>query len=109
MKLAIKLKSMRKVKDIIDMASSGDSGYEQFNRLIRKYELDKKVYAAYDTGMKKPITRRELKKDEYIQLAICLCLQAVKYNDVRFYNTALKIGDTIDMGMPEINFAKRYG
>ncbi|MDR8393036.1 hypothetical protein NC796_17905 [Aliifodinibius sp. S!AR15-10] len=99
---------MRKVEDIIDMASSGDSGYEQFNRLMRKYELDKKVYVAYDHIIKMPITRHELQKDGYAQLAICLCLQAVKHNDVRFYNTALKIGDTIDMGMPEINFAKRY-
>jgi hypothetical protein len=73
-----------------------------FEKLMRRFELDRKIFSGYDDEIKNPAGTKELTRDEYRQLAICFSLQAVKQEDIRFYNTALKIGDLVDIELPEI-------
>lgn len=88
------------------VAISGYSEDEKLERLMRKFELDRKIFENYDDELKNPISSCEISSNKYQQLAICFCLQAIKQEDIRFYNTALKIGDLIDLSLPEL---KAYG
>ncbi len=87
------------------MPMNGRAKDEKFERLMRKFEIDKKVFGSYDREIKNPISSREISNDAYRQLAICFCLQAIKQKDIRFYNTALKIGDLIDLPIPELKLS----
>ncbi|GAA5522417.1 hypothetical protein Asal01_02378 [Fodinibius salicampi] len=94
---------MVEVMDIISpMQMSDSSELCVFEKLMRRFELDKKMFFSYDDEIKNPVETKELTRDEYCRLAISFCLQAVKQEDIRFYNTALKIGDLADMELPEI-------
>jgi len=75
-----------------------------FEQLIRKFEIHKKLYADYDDNFLKPATEKEISEKEYSQLAVFLCLLAVQEKDLRFYNTALKISDRINIELPKIKF-----
>jgi len=87
--------------DVIDMITpvqmSDGSRIDVFEKLMRRFELDKKMFSSYDDKMQNLAGTKEVTQNEYRQLAICFCLQAVKEEDIRFYNTALKIGDLADM------------
>lgn len=69
---------------------------------MMKYELNKKLYKAYDTHFSEPVSKKEVSRNEYCQIAKKFCLEAKKINDIRFYNTALKIADKIHIELPEI-------
>lgn len=94
------------VTEIIgSMSINGCDEDEKFERLMRKFEIDRKVFESYDHEIKSPLSNREISNDAYRQLAICFCLQAIKQEDIRFYNTALKIGDSIDLPIPELKLS----
>jgi hypothetical protein len=95
---------VKKIIQSIDVRSTGD--YQVFNKLMRKFELDKKIFSCYDDKLKKPVSSKELGKKDYEQLAICFLMQAVKHEDIRFYNTALKVRDTTGTRLPEIKFVE---
>lgn len=82
----------------------GDAKSRPLEKLMRRFELDKKIFSSYDEELVNPMTTDEISKDGYNKLAICFCLKAVKDEDARFYNTALKISDLTDLRLPEIKF-----
>ncbi len=94
---------MIKVMDIISPVQMSDnSELPALEKLMRRFELDRKMFSSYDDKIKNPVDTTELTQQEYRILAINFCLQAVKYEDIRFYNTALKIGDAASIKLPEI-------
>lgn len=95
---------VKKIIQSIDVYSTGD--YQVFNKLMRKFELDQKIYSSYDNKMEKNVSREELGRKNYEQLAICFLMQAVKHEDIRFYNTALKIRDITGTRLPEIKYVE---
>ena len=96
------MKEVKKIIQSIDVKSTGD--YRVFNKLMRKFELDKKIFSCYDDKLKKTISNEELGKKDYQRLAICFLMQAIKHEDIRFYNTALKVRDITGIRLPEIKF-----
>lgn len=96
---------MISVKELISSIDVEDSPKEKaFENLMRKFELNEKIVDSYSDGFKRPTSKEEISISDYYQLAICLCLQAVKKNDIRYYNTALKISDIKDFRLPKIKF-----
>ena len=75
-----------------------------FEQLMRKFELNKKLYRSYDDDFIKSATEQEISDNEYSKLAACFCKLADQQNDIRFYNTALKISDRVTIELPEIKF-----
>jgi len=96
---------MIRIKDIIPVIEiDGNLNNHLLEKLMRKFELNKKLFTCYDDDLSKPLTSEQIGKDIYSQLAVSFCLYAYIQRDVRFYNTALKIGDHINIDLPEIKF-----
>lgn len=93
------------VKQILSSLTIEDSPKDQaFEKLMRRFELNKKIVAGYDDNLKNPASDNEVSKHTYQKIATSFCLQAMKKKDVRFYNTALKISKSKNFTLPKIEF-----
>lgn len=96
---------MVQTEDIIPAIQvDGNLNSKLLEKLMRKFELNKKLYVSYDEQLSQPVTTQEVGKEIYSQLAVSFCFQAYIQKDVRFYNAALKIADLIDIELPQIKF-----
>jgi hypothetical protein len=70
---------------------------------MRKFELHKKVYAYYDVNFNGPTNTELLEKSDYADLVIAFYNIYTCYQDIRFYNTALKIIDRFRLSVKKID------
>lgn len=92
-----------KVNDFLVSLVINSHNMQVYESIMRKYEIQKKIYTTYNKDFKKALSAVEISKKQYQLLAICFLLCFVQNKDIRFYNTALKIGDKINFQLPNLS------
>lgn len=93
----------------LDHFNLNDETIKVYDVLLKKFELNKKIYSRYELNYKVNSSFKELTTIQYQKLITCLLLLSVLIKDVRYYNTALKIGDKINFVIPVLNVLDLYG
>ncbi|MDR7142205.1 hypothetical protein [Rhizobium sp. BE258] len=65
----------------------------QLDRLRRKIEIARKLYARYESDLSRPATTEPLSAAGINQLCAIMLLAALRHHDARFLNSALKLID----------------
>lgn len=97
-----------KIEYYLDNFSLSDEAVKVYETLLKKFELNKKIYRGYEVNLKKENSFEELTKTQYLKLITCFLLLSVSLNDVRYYNTALKIGDKVNIELPSVSILDFY-
>lgn len=77
-----------------DNSSSEDNRRLFLNKLLRKFEVRKKIYSSYDQDFREQFGRFD-DLEIYLKLKIALIIYYVNNLDVKYLNTILKISDTL--------------
>ena len=77
-----------------DNSSSEDNRILYLNKLIRKFEVRKKIYSSYDQDFREQFGRFD-DLEIYLKLKIALIIYYVHNLDIKYLNTILKISDTL--------------
>ncbi len=93
----------------LDHFSASEGSMIIYDKLVKKFEINKKVYSRYETGYKTNSSFKELTTTQYKKLISCLLLVSIIAKDIRYYNTALKIGAKIKFKLPTIDILSVYG
>jgi len=75
---------------------------EILDKLIKKFEIKKKLYSGYDSDFKEISTSYDNLLN-YEKLSLLALLHYEKTKNLKFLNTALKINDTLSSQIQNIN------
>lgn len=78
-------------------AGCGSDGCAQLDdlceKLLRKYEVQKRLMSAYSPVSWRAVSRDEISGDDYVLLGAVFLLTFLRTHDIRFLNATLKIVD----------------
>lgn len=89
-------------KDFIDKIESNlsidlyDTTYIKFDRLCKKIDVVKEVYSSYKKNLSKSTSKNHISTNTYVSLLNILLFFAKEKNDLKYFNSALKLFDKIN-------------
>ena len=68
--------------------------FKWIDRLIQRFEVSKALYATYEKGFRKGVSKIE-NPDKYLLVALCLTLSYIRINNLQYISTLLKVNDLL--------------
>lgn len=93
------------VEKYLDHLYTDEKSILVFKALLKKFEIKRKIYTGYTTKFKEIRSFKELTNEQYQKLVFCFLYLSFLKNDIRYYNTALKVADKIRFELPTINYS----